>query len=194
MAALCNRAGHYIFALWFLLLSFFPRLISAVADWMSTILSTHGVALVRILRCRSETWCTQLAKSTGRKKFAIWAPLHGHYARQPICLQLRHVSKIGKNLLDSNISPACPHNMVNFGPLVADRLGCLGHPSNFQRVSLLHGIQAVGTSQTLQRWTEGTTYVRQGDHHVGPWPHCSYLRNLLLQTHSRFGQIPQISG
>ena len=39
MAALYNRAGHYIFALWFLLLlSFFPRLISAVADWMSTIL------------------------------------------------------------------------------------------------------------------------------------------------------------
>jgi len=40
MAALCNRAGHYIFALWFLLLFFFfsPRLISAVTDWMSVIL------------------------------------------------------------------------------------------------------------------------------------------------------------
>jgi len=43
MAALCNSAGHYIFALWFLsssffLFSFFPRLISAAADWMSTIL------------------------------------------------------------------------------------------------------------------------------------------------------------
>ena len=44
MVALCNRADHYIFALWFLssffLLSssFFPRLISAVGDWMSTIL------------------------------------------------------------------------------------------------------------------------------------------------------------
>jgi len=43
MAALWNRAGHYIFALWFLssifYLSFFiPRLISAAADWMSTIL------------------------------------------------------------------------------------------------------------------------------------------------------------
>jgi len=36
MAALHSRCGHYIFALWFLL--FFPRLISAVADWMSTIL------------------------------------------------------------------------------------------------------------------------------------------------------------
>ena len=42
MAALCNRAGHYIFALWFLFLSIFylvfPRLISAVAEWISTIL------------------------------------------------------------------------------------------------------------------------------------------------------------
>ena len=40
IAALWNRAGHYIFALWFLLLSsiFFRRLISDVADWMSTIL------------------------------------------------------------------------------------------------------------------------------------------------------------
>ena len=42
MAALRSRCGHYIFALWFLLLpssSFvFPRLISAVAEWMSTIL------------------------------------------------------------------------------------------------------------------------------------------------------------
>jgi len=33
MVALCNN----IFILWFLLL-FFPRLISAVGDWMSTIL------------------------------------------------------------------------------------------------------------------------------------------------------------
>ena len=44
MAALRNRAGNYIFALLFLSSSFFflsffffPRLIYAVADWMSTI-------------------------------------------------------------------------------------------------------------------------------------------------------------
>jgi len=36
MVALWNRADHYIFILF--LLSFFPRLISAVGDWMSTIL------------------------------------------------------------------------------------------------------------------------------------------------------------
>ena len=42
MVALCNRADHYIFILFlsffFLLLLFFPRLISAVGDWMSTII------------------------------------------------------------------------------------------------------------------------------------------------------------
>jgi len=46
MAVLCNREGHYIFILWFLsffylsiFLSsiFFPRLIPAVVDWMSTV-------------------------------------------------------------------------------------------------------------------------------------------------------------
>jgi len=40
MAALWNRAGHYIFILWFLSifhLLFFPRLISVAAHWMSTI-------------------------------------------------------------------------------------------------------------------------------------------------------------
>ena len=53
MAALCNRAGRYIFALWFLsfclyIFLFFPRLVSAATDWMSTILLHIGVALVRI--------------------------------------------------------------------------------------------------------------------------------------------------
>ena len=44
MAALRSRCGHYIFALWFLssssffYLFSFPRLISAAAEWMSTIL------------------------------------------------------------------------------------------------------------------------------------------------------------
>jgi len=37
MAALHRRCGRYIFVLFLLLLSWFsPRLISAVADWMST--------------------------------------------------------------------------------------------------------------------------------------------------------------
>jgi len=34
--------------------------------------------------------------------------------------QLRHVSTMGKNLLNSNISSTRPDNMVNFGPLAAE--------------------------------------------------------------------------
>jgi len=42
-----------------------------------------------------------------------------------------------KNLLNSNISSTCPHNMLNFHPLTAeirDQLASLGHPSKFQWV------------------------------------------------------------
>jgi len=49
MAALCNRAGHYIFALWFLLLSSFfssPNLSHRTLVVCHTF--THGVALVQI--------------------------------------------------------------------------------------------------------------------------------------------------
>ena len=44
-----------------------------------------------------------------------------------------------KNLLSSNISSTCPHNMVNFGP---DRFTSLGHPCKFQRVSHLGSVTA----------------------------------------------------
>jgi len=37
--------------------------------------------------------------------------------------------------------------------------------------SLLHGTRPCrGVSQTLRRWSEGATYIRQGGHHVGYWP------------------------
>jgi len=73
------------------------------------------------------------------------------------------------------MSSRCPHNTVSFGPLAADiGLPVWGTPVNFNgfRVlaALVHGSQVVGVSQTLRRWTEGATYVRQDDHHVGHWP------------------------
>jgi len=55
-----------------------------------------------------------------------------------------------------------------------DRLTSLGYPCKFQLVSRLDSVTArhlvVGVSQTLRRWTEGATYIRQCDHHVGHWP------------------------
>jgi len=75
-----------------------------------------------------------------------------------ISSQLRHMSTMGKNLLSSNMSCTCPHNMVNFGPLAAEVcLASLGHPCKllgFRVLSaLLHGTLVVGVSQTLRRWT-----------------------------------------
>jgi len=81
---------------------------------------------------------------------------------------------IAKNLLNSNTSSASPDNMVNFGLLRAQICWRVWHtPANFNGlrvlVALLHGTLVVGVSQTLQRWTEGATYIRQGSHHVGLW-------------------------
>ena len=65
--------------------------------------------------------------------------------------------------------------MVNFD-LLAAKIGPVvwGTPADFNgfRVlaELLHGSQVVGISQTLRHWTEGATYVWEGDHHVGHWP------------------------
>jgi len=74
---------------------------------------------------------------------------------QAISSQLWHVSTIGKNLLNSNISSTCSHNMVNFSLLVAE-IGPVvwGTPANFNgfRVlaALLHGTPVLGVSQTLR--------------------------------------------
>jgi len=59
-----------------------------------------------------------------------------------------------KNLLSSNISPTCPYNMVNFGPLAAEIISLVwGTPANFNGFGvfavLLHGTLLVGVSQTV---------------------------------------------
>jgi len=55
-----------------------------------------------------------------------------------ISSQLRHVSTTEKNLLNSNISPTCAHNMVNFGSLTAEiSSGVWGTPANFNGFCML---------------------------------------------------------
>jgi len=46
--------------------------------------------------------------------------------------------------------------------------------------ALLHGTPVVGVSQTLRRWTEGATCIRQGDHHVGHLPTFQWCHILTL--------------
>jgi len=94
---------------------------------------------------------------------------------QTISSQLRHVSTIGTKVLNSNVSPTCTHNMVNFGPLAIEICWRVwGTHANFNGFRVLaaslHGTLVVGVSQTLWCWTEGAIYIRQGGHHVGYWP------------------------
>jgi len=121
------------------------------------------------LECRSATCCARLAENAGPKKNAKNWPSGRHrttLSGYSFATKAR-IDNRKKNLLSSNISSTCPHNMVNFGLVV------WGTPANFDgfRVlaALLHGTLVVGVSQTLRRWTESATYIRQGGHHIG---HC----------------------
>ena len=119
---------------------------------------------------------TQLTENTGRKKSPFLSPSHsfvGLYLRS--WGMYRVLDNRKKNLLNTDTSSTCPHNMVNFGLLTTEICWRVwGTPANFNgfRVlaALLHGTLVVGVSQTLRLWTEGTTYIWQGDHHVRHWP------------------------
>jgi len=76
----------------------------------------------------------QDAKMT--QKIAICTPLHN--SCWAVSSQLRHVSTIGKNLLNSNTSSTCLYNMANFGPLTAEiGSGVWGTPTNFNGFPIL---------------------------------------------------------
>jgi len=139
MAALCSKCRHYIFVVFLLLSSFFssPNLSARRLDVYQT--STH---------CLAEN--TGLKNNTKDRHLCTITQLC-----RVVFSQLRHVSTIRKNLLNSNTSSTCRHNMVNFGPLTAEiGSGVWGTPANFNgfRVlaALLHGTVVVGISQTLR--------------------------------------------
>ena len=177
MATLWNRAGHYIFILWFLSSIFFPRLISAVGDWMSTILP-HMITWCGLSvnsECRSETCCAWLAEIQHAKNRQSRHLGNVPQLCRAISSQLTHVSTIGKKLVKHQYLPVCPHNMVNFGPLAAEIDPVVwGTPANFNGfralAALQHGTRVLSVSHTLRCWTEGATYIKQGGHHVGHWP------------------------
>jgi len=150
MAALCNRLAIIFLPCSFYLSIFFPRLISAAGDWMSTILPhmvwpyckfTMNVWNVRhAARCKYRT--------QKNRHFGTTAQLC-----RALSSQLRHVSTIGKNLLNTDTSSTCPHNMVNVGLLTAEICWRVwGTAANFNGfrilAALLHGTLVVGVSQT----------------------------------------------
>ena len=78
MAALHSRCRHYIFVLWFLLSSSFFFFISSsnlsgrrrVTGCLRYFHTWCGLS--ENLECRSEMYCTQLARNTGHKKYPSW--------------------------------------------------------------------------------------------------------------------------
>ena len=106
--------------------------------------------------CRSETCCTWLIENTGCKKL----PKIRHLCTitqlcRAISSQLRHVSTIGKKLLNRNISP---HMFSQYGELRPtsgqDLFVSLGYLSEFQRVSHLGSVTARYSSSERQPMIE----------------------------------------
>jgi len=78
VAALRSRCRHCIFVLLFLLLLFFPRLISAIADWMSTIL-LHMVWPYCEFRMQSQLrYVSTIGKKLVKKQYLLhMSPQYG---------------------------------------------------------------------------------------------------------------------
>jgi len=121
MAALWNRAGHYIFALWFLsffflLLFSWPNLSGRRLDVYHT--STDGVPCAN-LECRSEMCGTRLAGNAGRKK----SPSAHHSTTLSGCIfAIKARIDNQKKIVKQQCPPqsTCLHNMANFGTLTAE--------------------------------------------------------------------------
>jgi len=101
-------------------------------------------------------YCTWLAGNAGCKKLPQKNRRLGTIAQlcRAISSQLRCISTIGKDLLSSNISSTCLHNMVNFSLLAAETVSLVwGTPANFNSfrvlASLLQRLRSTEANQTL---------------------------------------------
>ena len=98
--------SSFFYLLSIYLLFFIPRLISAVADWMVTILlvSYTSCGLSANLECRSEMCCKRLAGNTGRKNDAKKSsPAHYRTTFSGYIFATKAgIDKRKKNLLSSN--------------------------------------------------------------------------------------------
>jgi len=147
----CPVFSFFFFFFFFFFLAESPRLQIGCLPYFRT-----WCGLSANLECRSEMCCTWLAGNAGPKKSPkIWHLGTIAQLRRAISSQLRHISAVGKNLLNSNISPTCPYNMVNFGLLAAEIVLLVWDtPANFNvfriLAALLHSTLVVGVSETLR--------------------------------------------
>jgi len=93
--------------------------------------------------------CTQLAENTRCKNLPS---VHHHSSLFGYIFATKaHIDNHKKNLLNSNITPTCHYNMLNFSPLAAEIFWRVwGTPANFVLTALLLGTPVMGVSQTLQ--------------------------------------------
>jgi len=152
MVALWNRADHYIFAVWFLLSSFFssPSLSGRRLDVYHT--STHGATLVQIENAGlKRAACSSLKIQDAKKlsKIAIWAPSHdfvGLYLHNYGTYRQSKKKRIKQHYL--------LHMFPQYGELRPisgwDRFVSLEHPRYFQRVSRFGSITARQSSSGRQ--------------------------------------------
>ena len=142
--------------------------------------------ILHAARCKYRTQKSRQKSSSGHHRTTS----SGYIFATKACIDNR------KNLLSSNTSSTCPHNMVNFGQL-AGEIGSLvwGTPKNFNGFRVLaaslHGTLVVGVSQTLWRWTEGSTYIWQGGQHVGHLP--TFLVHSVIHSMNQISNIPAYS-
>jgi len=99
----------------------------------------------------SEMCCTRLAGNAGPKNRRLRTIAQ---LRRAMSSQLRHVSTTGKILLNISIYSRCPHNMANFGLLMAEigwRVwGTLANFNEFRVLaSLLQRRRSPEANQTL---------------------------------------------
>jgi len=113
--------------------------------------------------------CAQLAGNARPKK----SP-YGHH--HTTLSQLRHVSTIGEKPV-KQLSP--PHVLTIWWSSAYWQVRSVGEFEAPLQISTgfasWHGTLVVGVSQTLHRWIEGATYIRQGGHHLGTGPHLKFL-------------------
>ena len=75
----------------------------------------HCISTVRLAEIKT---AGNAGPKTNLQKFSIWAPSHNF-----VRLYLRNLStyrRSEKSLLNSNVSPICLHNILNFGQLAAE--------------------------------------------------------------------------
>ena len=175
MAALWNRAGHYIFALWFLLLSFYLLLFLAYSQPSQIVCLPYfhtWCGLSANLRRRSETCCTRLAENTGSKKSSKIRHL-GTITQlcRAICLQLKHTYRQSEKSVKQQCLPHMSSQYGKLRPLTAEIVSVIwGTPHNVNRfralAALLHG---TGRQPNIAALNRGR-HIRQAGHHVGHLP------------------------